>query len=114
MDYQARTHRDLRSRADDEAWKQTTLQLGKKPEDPVHYALKPTLGGGVLVALTSMILGVEPDGLKGFFLIGILGSVYWVLHKVQTVRSREWDLVLERHKGAALHRLRTEIERRED
>lgn len=114
MDYQARIESDLRSRADDEAWQQTTLQLGTKPEDPVHYALKPTLGGGVLVALTSTILGVEPDGLKGFVLIGILGSIYWVLHKAQTERCREWDRVLERNRSAAQHRLRMEIEKRDD
>lgn len=56
LDYQRRIKSGLRQQADEEAMDQTSLELGPWPEDPTHYALKPALGGLVLILLTSTIL----------------------------------------------------------
>lgn len=102
---------NLRSRAATEAESKTILELGRCPEDPVQYALKPTLGGLFLVIAATAILGVEPNGLQSLALFGVLGSLFWVLHSVQSSRRREWDRVRKQRYEAAIERLQLGSER---
>ncbi|MFN3577124.1 MAG: hypothetical protein ACK4TJ_09120 [Tabrizicola sp.] len=108
-DDEDQSHLKLRLRAAAEADEKTTRDLGRYPEDPVHYALKPTLGGLLLVIVTSTVLGVEPGGLQSLALLSVLGILYWVLHNAQSGRRREWDRVRQRHFDAALARLQSEL-----
>lgn len=109
-DNEDQSHRKLRLRAATEADEKTTRDLGRYPEDPVHYALKPTLGGLLLVFVTSAVLGLEPGGLQSLALLGVLGILYWVLHNAQSGRRREWDRVSQRHFDAGLRRLQSGLD----
>ena len=106
LDDDERLRRRLKEQVRDEATKQTTLELGPWPEDPVHYALKFVLGAGALMIVTSMILGVEPGGIKAIILFAILGLIYGVLHNTQSERRRRWDEALMRNESIAIRKLR--------
>lgn len=109
LDSQERVERELTRRASEEADDLTIRQLGHIPEDPAHYALKPTLGGLVLVSITSTVLGVDPIGFQLLILMGLLGLLYWALHRTQTERRRRWDHAREQNLDRLQRKHRSEL-----